>query len=235
MKIQFYLFIAIAILLQGCQAQDEPAVLEYKVRTPKVHSKNPPLLLLLHGFGSNEDDLFQLTNYLDDDFLIVSARAPYDRSPGTYKWYHLDLSSQPYKADLEQAEQSRLLLLKFINQLKRKHDFDENKIVIGGFSQGGIMSYSVGLTEPDEIAGIISLSGRMLDDTKTNAKKDKLKSKKALIIHGTKDSVLSVDLARSAKTFLETTPMEITYHEIEMEHTINQEAIQYMNAWLEQF
>jgi len=61
--------------------------LEYKIREPKIPTDNPPLLILLHGYGSNEDDLFSFAPELPEEFLIISARAPLTLGVDSYAWY----------------------------------------------------------------------------------------------------------------------------------------------------
>src|SRR5690606_33828319 len=124
-------------------SQKEKTGLEYLLRKPKSNIEHPPMLILLHGLGSNEKDLFQLADYLDDDYLIVFARAPYTYGNNGYKWYDLSFPSGQPVHNSEQAEKSRLLLLDFVQELKQTHKVNENKIFLGGFSQGAIMSYSV--------------------------------------------------------------------------------------------
>ena len=83
------------------------STLHYIVREPKIKQKNPPLLILLHGYGSNEDDLFSFASELPDELLIVSARAPYDMHFGGYAWYAITLDANNEKfSDLEEARKS---------------------------------------------------------------------------------------------------------------------------------
>jgi phospholipase/carboxylesterase len=230
------LFLIIALFtLAHCQAQTQKTMLEYKTRAPKTDIKKPPLLILLHGVGSNEDDLYQLADHLDGEYLIIFPRGSYTQSPGHYMWYDVDFSTGKPVINAERAEASRVTLLNFIDQLKEKHTFDENKVIVGGFSQGGIMSYSLGLTDPGKVQGFISLSGRMLEEIKPKVKADKLASAKALIIHGKADNVLPVNYARQAKAYLESHSVKPTYHEINLGHAINDETIQLMNKWLRDF
>lgn len=219
-----------AIISTGCEAQEK--TLEYKVRPPKGGIKQPPLLILVHGLGSNEDDLFQLAEYLPPNYLIVSARAPYSAAENRYKWYDVDFSSGKPVINPEQKEESRVKLLSFLRELKSSHDFDTNKVFIGGFSQGAIMSYSAGLSAPDDFAGIIALSGRMLEATKSRLNDASSTLPRTLIIHGTQDRVLPVGYARQANTILKQKQAAVEYHEIDLGHSINNQTIQLLNAWL---
>ena len=81
--------------------------LHYIVRTPKITSENPPLLLLLHGYGSNEEDLFSFAEELPDELLIVSPQAPLSMGFGSYAWYSINFDEINGKfSDLKEAKES---------------------------------------------------------------------------------------------------------------------------------
>ena len=89
--------------------------LEHLVRKPGgVGQAPPPLLLLLHGVGSNEEDLFALAPYLDARFLVVSARAPVALDYGGYGWFRIEFTPSGMVADEEQARKSLRLLPGFV-------------------------------------------------------------------------------------------------------------------------
>ena len=71
--------------------------LEYKIREPKIKLDKNPLLLLLHGYGSNEEDLFSFATELPDEYYIISARAPYDMQYGSYAWYAINFDADENK------------------------------------------------------------------------------------------------------------------------------------------
>src|SRR6476660_530252 len=105
----------------------------------------PPLLILLHGYGSNERDLVGLAPYLDPRFQIVSARAPYTLEPGSYAWFDLGWTATDITINFQQAQQSRALLVKFIAEALVAYGGDPARVYLLGFSQGAIMSASVAL------------------------------------------------------------------------------------------
>ncbi|EMJ88529.1 alpha/beta hydrolase [Leptospira meyeri] len=208
--------------------------LEYLVRKPKVSIENPPLLLLLHGVGSNEEDLFSLSNYLPESLLVVSVRGPLILGTGSYGWYEVLFTTGQPKINLEQEAESRKLLLQFLEYLKTNYQFDESNVWIGGFSQGAIMSYSIGLLHPEKVKGIIALSGRLLEENKIQVKvSEKVLSKTIFISHGTNDRVLSVEYARSVKGYLESIGLHPRYQEYEEGHSINREMLKDLIQWLE--
>ena len=67
--------------------------LKYIIRKPTKESENPPLLILLHGYGSNERDLFSFAEELPEELLIVSAQAPYEMGHGGYAWYAINFDN----------------------------------------------------------------------------------------------------------------------------------------------
>src|SRR5918911_2974181 len=92
--------------------------LQHLIQQPRRRVEGaPPLLILLHGYGSNEHDLFGLAPYLDPRFLIVSARAPYTLMPGGYAWFELGWTATGITIDFQQAERSRKLLIGFIAEV----------------------------------------------------------------------------------------------------------------------
>jgi phospholipase/carboxylesterase len=207
--------------------------LYYLIREPRSPSPQSPLVILLHGVGSNEKDLFALADQIPDDFWVVSLRAPYTVGPDRYAWYQVDFSTGRPVIDQDQAEQSRKKILDFIVQLKSAISFDEGKLYLAGFSQGGIMSYSVGLSQPEMFRGISIFSGRLLEEVKPAiATPDRLRSLQVLITHGTEDSVLSVAYAREAFAFLERTVLHPVFKEYPTGHTLNHFMIRDWIKWL---
>ena len=96
--------------------------LDYLVRKPKISIKNPPLLILLHGYGSNEYDLFSFADDLPDELLIISAKAPLTIMPGSYAWYTIHLDNIEGKfSDIPEAIKARDLIANFIDEIKQKY------------------------------------------------------------------------------------------------------------------
>lgn len=229
----------IALLLLFCLmnetivAGQEPS-LYYLFREPKIKQEKPPLLILLHGVGSNEQDLFSFAEYLPEQFLVVSARAPHTLGKDSYGWYEVDFSSGKPTIRQDQAEQSRLQLIAFIDLLKTKHVFDEQQVYFCGFSQGAILSYSAGLTRPDKIKGIALMSGRLLEEVKPIILKDKLSTLHVYISHGTNDGVLGVHYAQEANAYLKQLGLKPVYKEYTEGHSINHDMLSDLINWLKQ-
>lgn len=196
--------------------------LHYLVREPKEKTEHPPLLLLLHGYGSNEHDLVDLADELPPQFLILSVRAPHVLGVGSYAWFDIDFSSGKPVNNKEQAEESRLALRQFIDGIALEFNVDKSRVYMLGFSQGAIMSYSIALTYPPLIRGVAALSGRILSEIRSLVEKDKLAPLDIFIGHGTEDTVLRIDFAREAKTYMLSLGIVPEYHEYSIGHSIAQ-------------
>lgn len=207
--------------------------LYYVYKEPKIKSPNPPIMILMHGFGSNEQDLFSFAPQLPDSFLVVSLRAPITLNKDSYAWYHLTFENGTRVGNPAEAEASRLMIIQFINQLKTKHTFNEKRVYLCGFSQGSIMAYSIGLTVPEKIKGIAVLSGRLLEEVKPQiAAKEKIKNLKVFVSHGTNDGVINVNEAREAVTYIKTLGLTPTYKEYPEAHTISAAMLADLLQWL---
>ena len=207
------------------------------VRKPVGNSPHPPLVILLHGYGSNEADLYALAEKLPVEFLVISARAPHTLSLGQYAWYALDYSSGEAVHNETEAEESRLLLRRFIDQVCKEFPVDTKRIFIIGFSQGAIMGYSVALTFPSLVCGVGALSGRLLEQIKpiVNVERVAGEQKLALFVgHGTLDKVLAVAHAHEAKAYLEGLNISLTYNEYPIAHAISSDEMQDLAEWLKQ-
>lgn len=208
-------------------------VLTYKIRQPLVKTTNPGLLILLHGVGSNEDDLFRFTDTLPPHFIVVSARAPYTICPGRYAWFRVDFSSGKPVIDPEQAEKSRQVLNLFTSQLMERYEVNPTEVYMGGFSQGGIMSYSTGLTHPQKFKGIFILSSRLLPEVKPLINPGPaLQKLRVFIAHGIADQVLPLPHAHEAKAYLDNLTPDITYHEYRIGHQVDTRELADLNNWL---
>jgi len=213
----------------------EELMLTYKVHHPENTAAKPGLILLLHGIGSNENHLFQLVDSLPEGFVVVSARAPYTLGPGRYTWFELRHESGKPVINAQQAEKSRLVLNTFIGQLIERYGIDDQKVYMGGFSQGGIMSYSVGLTFPHKMQGIFILSSRLLPEVKPLIKAGPVLQKlRIFIAHGTHDNILPVNYAEEAILYLRDLTPLIDYQEYDLAHEIGQDELADLKSWIEQ-
>jgi phospholipase/carboxylesterase len=206
-------------------------ILQYLAQEPKVKSEKKKAIILLHGVGSNEQDLFSLANQLPEDFFVISPRGQFTLGAGRYAWYQVDFSTGKPVFNAQQELSSREAIRKFIAQVKQKYNLDE--VYLGGFSQGAIMSYSIGLTNPAEVKGIISLSGRLLDEVRPLINKgNEVQQLRVFVAHGIQDNTLQIQYARDAKLFIESLKVPLSYHEYQMGHQINGDVLNDLKSWL---
>jgi phospholipase/carboxylesterase len=206
--------------------------LTYLVREPKVSVDKPPLLILLHGVGSNEKDLFSFAPYLPNKFLVISARAPIVLGPSSFAWYQVDFSSGKPVYNQEQERKSREMILTFIEELKELHSFDENEVYLMGFSQGAIMSYSIALTHPEKIKAIGILSGRLLEEIKPFVNAGQVNKLNIFISHGIQDPVLPITYSEDAVSYLKSLGLNSNYKKYNEGHGIKQEMLNDFINWL---
>ena len=212
---------------------DKKPSLHYLVRQPKIKTEKTPLVILMHGVGSNEQNMFSFADVLPDNFLVVSARGPLTLRPNSYAWFQAQIMPDRSIINEEQAENSRKEIIQFIEDLKNVEDFDEEQVYLMGFSQGGIMSYSVALTEPEKIKGIAVMSGRLLSEVKPLiASEDRLKKLNIFVSHGTHDSVLKFGYATDAVDYLHSKGLQPEFHQYPEDHTINQQMLNDVVKWL---
>lgn len=208
--------------------------LEYLIREPKIKQEKNPLLLLLHGYGSNEADLFSFASELPDEYYIISARAPYDLQYGSYAWYAINFDADQNKfSDFEQAKVSRDLIATFIDELIKIYPIDVKNITLVGFSQGSILSYAVALSHPEKVKNVIALSGYISEPIfEENYKNNDFSNLNVFASHGTVDQVIPVEWARKTKPFLDNLGIESTYKEYPVGHGVAPQNFYDFKNWL---
>lgn len=210
--------------------------LEYQIREPKLILDKNPLLLLLHGYGSNENDLFSFSNELPEEYFVISARAPYDLQFGSYAWYAINFDADQNKfSDHEQAMLSRELVVKFIEELKSKYPIDSSNITLIGFSQGSILSYSIALSYPNIVQRVGALSGYLnIDITTENYQNNDFSNLKIFTSHGTVDQVIPVEWARKTDPILKSLGINSTYKEYPIGHGVSPQNFFDLKNWLQE-
>jgi len=208
--------------------------LHYVVRQPKVAFKNPPLLILLHGYGSNELDLFSFAEELPDQLLIVSARAPYEMGYSGYAWHAINLDSENNKfSDLNQARESLLKISELIDEVKEEYNTDSNNTFLLGFSQGAILGYALSFNFPDKVQHIIALSGYLNKELLPETIENKF-STDYYISHGFVDQVIPVDWARKASPYLDSLGLQNVYSEYPVGHGVAPQNFFSFKKWIEE-
>ncbi len=162
------------------------------------------LLVLLHGVGGNETNLADLAALVPVDTLVLLARGPLIFGPEQYAWFRVTFTPAGPLIVATEAEESRQALILLIESQQQRHGIPPGRTVVGGFSQGGILSASVGLTAPEQVAGFAILAGRILPELQPIiAKQNRLTRLQAFIAHGSDDDKLPVSWAQRADQWLE--------------------------------
>ncbi len=208
--------------------------LEYKIREPKIKLDKNPLLLLLHGYGSNEEDLFSFASELPETYYIISARAPHDLQYGSYAWYAINFDADQNKfSDHEQAKVSRDLIVTFIEELIHNYPIDAKDITLIGFSQGSILSYAVALSNPEKIKKVVALSGYVSEPILAeNYKTNNFSNLSIFASHGTVDQVIPLEWAQKTKPFLDSLGIQSVYKEYPVGHGVAPQNFYDFKNWL---
>ena len=207
--------------------------LPHLLRPPKVNLRHPPLLLLLHGQESSEKDIIGITSLLDERFLIVCPRGLFNRFSGRYNWFQAELVSGTWLTNSIQAEYSRQALVKFIDEIISAYQTNPSQTYLMGFSQGAVMTLDLLLSESDNFAGVVALSGQLLPEMRAAPKNpDALRGFPVLITHGVNDDIYPIGCGRIIRDTLTNWGINLSYHEFSSGHFITQESLVDVRAWL---
>ncbi len=204
------------------------------VKAPKIIKDKNPLLLLLHGYGSNEEDLFSFANELPEEYFVISVRAPYETGYGGYAWYaiHFDAAQNKFSDDV-QANASRDLIAGFIDQMLAQYPIDPSNVTLIGFSQGSILGYAIALSYPEKIRRVAALSGYLNEDIiKENYDQNDFSHLDIFISHGTSDQVIPVGWAEKAPAFLNVLGIKNRYKTYPVGHGVAPQNFFDLRAWL---
>ena len=213
---------------------DQKLSLVHLVRKPlKASEGRPPVLILAHGYGSNEADLFDLADYLDDRLFVVSVRAPLSMGGGAFMWYPLSFGPGGIKAhDPAESKAGWEALNAFVDEVTGAYDVDPGQVFLGGFSQGGIMSLAVGLQWPEKLAGVVVMSGLLLPEARALAVTSGDKRLPIIGVHGKYDEVIPVSMGRAVEAGVADLPIDYTYREYPMGHSVSAESLADIDGWL---
>jgi len=211
--------------------------LEYLVRYPKKNIDNPPLLVMLHGYGSNEQDLFSFAEELPDELLIISAKAPLTLGFGSYAWYtiHFNTNDASKFSDIPEAKESLRKIDSFIEEVKLEFKVNTNNVFLLGFSQGTILSMVYALNNPKKVQHVIALSGYVNQQLlKENVENNNFDTLDFFVSHGTDDQVIPVDWARKTPGFLDALKIKNSYQEYPVGHGVAPQNFYDLNSWVKE-
>ncbi|QWX85400.1 alpha/beta fold hydrolase [Cellulophaga sp. HaHaR_3_176] len=209
--------------------------LQHIIKPAIKPSKKTPVLFMLHGYGSNEEDLFSFAAELPDDVFIISVRAPYAMQPYGNAWYAINFDAEKGKwSDDEQAKESRDKISDFITEACDAYNLDSENVTLLGFSQGTILSYAVSLSYPEKVKRVIALSGYINENILVNSyQNNDFKNLSFYISHGSVDQVIPIDWAAKAPKFLKELNIKNTYEEFPIGHGVSPQNFYSLKKWLE--
>lgn len=194
-----------------------------------------PTLLTLHGWGANALDLLGLAPYIcGGRFLVICPQGPVQVPLGGsavgYGWFPLTMGGP---LNVKAVVTSRDSLRIFLDDTLQRYPIDSKKLAVIGFSQGGVMAYSLGLGEPERFAGLVSLSSWLPQDL-LSVLPDVPATEQlpVLIQHGKRDELVGVDKARQSSEKLRDLRVPVTYREYEMGHELNAQSLTDLSEWL---
>lgn len=191
-----------------------------------------PLLIMVHGYGSNENDLFSFAKALPDELTIISIRGDVDIQGIGFGWYDITMNLNGDKIyDIPKAIQSRDKVANCIDRCIDIFNIDKDNVTLMGFSQGSILINAVALTYPEKVKNIISLSGA-IDPSIINLSKKSLKNLSFYISHGTLDEVLPFDLSKRSLKFLDENNLNYVFEDFPIGHGVSPENIKSMLNWI---
>jgi phospholipase/carboxylesterase len=196
-----------------------------------------PTILTIHGRGANAFDLLGLAPYLcGGKFLMLCPQGPLETPTGPeavgYAWYPMSMGGPP---DTEAILNSRKKLQAFLDECLKSYPVDPKRLVALGFSQGGVMVYSLALADPERFAALAVLSSWLPKELVPRLSiTDAVQTLPTLVQHGSQDPMIEVDRARSSVETLRQLKVPLTFREYEMGHEIRPRSLADLSAWLEE-
>lgn len=205
--------------------------MSYVFLNRKGTTSNAPLLILLHGYSSNETDLFSFVPYIPKDFHVVSLQAPIAMGEQSFAWFpiHFDASMERW-TDPEEVKKAVNYIAEFLLYYEEKGEFDNSRIYLMGFSQGAMLSYAVGLSTKN-IKGIAALSG-YIDPRVVETSNNSIES--IYVSHGTQDMVVPYAWAEQSVEKLKEYGYQPEFHTYPQGHGINQDNLTTIILWLKE-
>ena len=206
----------------------------FHISRPSSLPDNAPALIMLHGYGSDENDLFAFASELPDELFIISVRAPLQLMPYGYAWYSIHFDAPQGKwNDMEQALAARDALSDFIDEAVEKYPIDPTRVSLLGFSQGTILSYAVALNYPEKVKNVVALSGYIFEEIMpSNPENRRFDHLDFYCSHGSADQVIPVTWARHISTYLTKLQIRHEYHEFPVGHGVAPQNFYEFRDWL---
>ena len=193
-----------------------------------------PTLIAMHGFGANALDLLGLAPYIADGrFMVICPQGPMEVPIGPtrgYAWFPIRMGSAP---DHDAIADSNKIATEFLNTALQKYPVDRKKLVMLGFSQGGMMAYRLAVRNPSKFAALVGLSTYFPPELKNEVNDPAaLEALPTLIQHGRADEMIEITRARASVETLRSLKLPLTYREYDCGHEITAEGLKDLSDFL---
>ena len=198
--------------------------------------QQPWLLVLMHGVGSNEQDLFGLVPFVPPQFHVLSLRAPFAMGPNAHAWFQFTVDPDGTRhIHAAQEQRSRVLVAQTVQSACAQLGIGADRTVAAGFSQGGIMALSLLLTQPALLRAAMCWHSRLLPEAlPQQAPDDAFTGKSLWVSHGSHDNVIALTSAHAIRSHVQRLPLQLSYHEYPGMHEIRPDELQASMQWLQQ-
>lgn len=178
-----------------------------------------PAIFLLHGMGSNEQDLPQLVQEFRDTHHIFSLRGPVVFNPG-YAFFTIEEEGKPVRTVFDKV---LVFIQAFIREAIAEYDLNADRIYVLGFSQGAVLAQAIGLTMGKAISGVVALSGYVPEFVKHEYMKQPVDHLNVFISHGDYDYVMPSQWGVESKEFFEAQGANVTFKTYQDGHGVTPE------------
>ncbi|SOC36299.1 alpha/beta hydrolase [Ureibacillus acetophenoni] len=186
-------------------------------------------IFLLHGLGSNEEDLLQLVESLKGNCHIFSLRGPITHRPG-YAFYTFEEEGKPSREIFDRMISGTL---NFVKEVVEEYGLDPKKVYIIGFNQGAVVAQTLALFLGNEIAGTVALSGFVPEFVKNEYKKGRIEGAKLFISHGEYDYDYPINWAMDSKQFFEEYGANVTFKTYPVGHGVSPENLKDLTSFIQ--
>ena len=209
-------------------------MLTYELQLPAAPADGAPLIVLLHGRGSNRHDLAGLRPHLPREAILVTPEAPFPAAPWGYgpgsAWYRLVSDGVPDEASMTASLEQ---LAEFLEALPGALPVAPGPLALGGFSQGGTMSMAFALTRSGSVPRIVNLSGFVPRHPAVTVSPATVAGTRFFWGHGTSDAAVPFDLATEGRAALEAAGADLASFDYPMGHGVSPAELRDLRAWLD--
>ncbi|WP_102349054.1 alpha/beta hydrolase [Bacillus sp. Marseille-P3661] len=205
-----------------------PMVFELRKPVNAEPNQSYPAIFIMHGIGSNEQNMFSLVEGLQNQFYIFSIRGHLKQPPG-YAFFTIEGYGKPHRQVFDEGIEK---LTSFIDYACEEYPIDQSQMYLLGFSQGAILSMTLGLTLGNRLKGIVALSGYIPKFVKEEYKKQAVDKLSLFISHGEQDNILPYEWGIDASEYFKELGAHVTFRSYPEPHTVSLENLKDLTSWI---